>query len=83
MLCMVRKLESNITTLMTDGGNWIIQNSPNEVVSILALLGVIYIIMMLSQTASQTIRVISYIFAWCIYLPAEWIYNKFKKGEGK
>ena len=70
-------MEGNLTDVAFNGLNWIVTNSPNTTITILAILGVILLVSALFETAQKLVNVIAYIVAICIYLPFCYLKQKF------
>lgn len=76
---MVLKMEGNITMVIFNGLDWIVTNSPNTTITILAVLGAILLVSALFETATKLLNVIAYIIAICIYFPFCYLKPRLKK----
>lgn len=72
-------MEGNITTALYDGMNWIVTNSPNTTITIMAILGVVLCISIAFETATKFTKAIAYFFAVLVYYP----YSYFKEKKVK
>jgi len=59
--------------------NWIVTNSPNTTITLLAIFGIILIVAVAFDTASKFARALAYVIAIIIYYPYCYINDRIKQ----